>query len=202
MIPAVILAAGRSTRMGRPKALLPVSESDTFLTWILRSFGAANVDDLVVVIGHEADAIVESVTRAGLSPRFVVNRDYDEGQLSSVVAGVRAIDHPGVNAMLLTLVDVPFVSAGTVRSVVARYRAVRAPIVRPVKDTRHGHPVLIDRSLFDALISADPQNGAKPIVRANVSLEGDVPIDDEGAYLDIDTPEEYERAVGQFGQRH
>lgn len=199
MIPAVILAAGRSTRMGRPKALLPLGESETFLTRLIRTFQTAEVDDVVVVLGHEADAIAESVTRAGLTPRFVLNKDFDQGQLSSVVAGVRAIDHPGVIAMLLTLVDVPFVSVATVRSVVARYRAARAPIVRPVKGALHGHPVLIDRSLFDALGAADPAAGAKPVVRAHISEAGSLPIDDEGAYLDVDTPEEYALAVERFG---
>ena len=199
MIPAVVLAAGRSTRMGRPKALLPLGGSETFLTRIIRTFQAAEVEDVVVVLGHEADAIAESMTREGLTPRFVVNKDFDQGQLSSVVAGVRAIDRPGVIAMLLTLVDVPFVSSAAVRSVVARYRAVRAPIVRPVKGALHGHPVLIDRSLFDMLRAADPSTSAKPIVRAHVSDAGSVPIDDEGAYLDIDTPEEYARAVERFG---
>jgi molybdenum cofactor cytidylyltransferase len=198
MIPAVILAAGRSTRMGQPKALLSLGGSDTFLTRIIRTFEAADVEEVVVVLGHEADAIAESVTREGLSPRFVVNKDFDNGQLSSVVAGVRAIDRPGVVAMLLTLVDVPFVSAATVRSVTARYRATRAPIVRPVKGALHGHPVLIDRTLFDKLRIADPEMGAKPVVRAYVSEAGNVPIEDEGAYFDIDTPEQYARARDRF----
>lgn len=198
MIPAVILSAGRSTRMGRPKALLPIDESSTFLTRIIHTFQAAGVEDVVVVLGHEADAIQAHVVAAGLTPRFVINREYDRGQLSSVLAGVRAIDRPGVLAMLLTLVDVPFVSASTVRSVVERYRTTHAPIVRPVRGALHGHPVLIDRSLFDRLRAADPQEGAKPIVRANVSEAGNVPIDDEGAYLDVDTPDSYARAVEQF----
>jgi molybdenum cofactor cytidylyltransferase len=200
MIPAVILAAGRSTRMGQPKALLSLGGSETFLTRIIRTFEAAAVEDVVVVLGHEADAIVESVTRVGLRPRFVVNKDFDKGQLSSMVAGVRAIDRPGVIAMLLTLVDVPFVTAATVRSVAARYRATHAPIVRPVKGALHGHPVLIDRTLFERLRAADPEAGAKPVVRAHVSEAGNVPIEDEGAYFDIDTPEEYARAMERFGR--
>ena len=200
MIPTVILAAGKSTRMGRLKATLPIgSGSDTFLTRIIRTFQEAEVDDVVVVLGHEADAVRESVARSGLTARIVINADYERGQLSSLVAGLRSIDRPGVNAMLLTLVDAPFVSAETVRAVVQRYRAVHAPIVRPVRGAEHGHPVLIDRSLFEALRAADPATGAKQVVRAHVSAAGDVAIDDEGAFLDIDTPEEYARAVSTFG---
>jgi len=198
MIPAIILSAGRSTRMGRPKALLPIDESSTFLTRIIRTFQAAGVEDVVVVLGHDADAIQAHVVEAGLTPRFVINREYDRGQLSSVLAGVRAIDRPGVLAMLMTLVDVPLVSAATVRSVVDRYRATHAPVVRPVQGALHGHPVLIDRSLFGSLRAADPQQGAKPIIRAHVTEAGNLPIDDEGAYLDVDTPEAYARVMKEL----
>jgi molybdenum cofactor cytidylyltransferase len=196
MIPAVILAAGKSTRMGRPKALLALPGGDTFLTRIIRTFEDAGVDDVVVVIGHEAEAVAASVAAHGLAPRMVVNRQYESGQFSSFLAGLRAIDRPGVQALLFTLVDVPLVSSTTVKAVIDRYRASHAPIVRPVSAVRsdlHGHPVLMDRTLFDALRGADPSQGAKPIVRAHASPQGDVISDDEGAFLDIDTPEDYDR---------
>jgi len=198
MIPALVLAAGRSSRMGRAKALLPIDDSSTFLTRIIETFQQAGVADVVVVLGHEADAIQEVLTHAAPAARIVVNRDYDRGQLSSVLTGLRAIDHPGVRAMLMTLVDVPFVSGATVRAVLDRYRATNAPIVRPVRGEVHGHPVLIDRSLFDALRLADPTAGAKPVIRAHVSDDGNVAIEDDGAYFDVDTPEAYARALERF----
>lgn len=195
MIPALVLAAGRSSRMGRPKATLPLEEGDTFLARIVRTFLEAGVDDVVVVVGHEADTIVREFSTSGLPARFVLNQDYDRGQLSSLVVGLGMVDRPGVAGVLVTLVDVPLVSADTVRAVLDRYRRTHAPIVRPTSGSRHGHPLLIDRSLFDALRAADPEVGAKPIVRAHASAEGDVEVADEGAFLDIDTAEEYARAV-------
>ena len=105
------------------------------------------------------------------------------------------MDRPGVVAALLTLVDVPLVGSATVRAVVERYQATRAPIVRPVRGSQHGHPVLIDRSLFDAIRRADPAVGAKDVIRANVSAAGDVAVDDDGAFADADTPEDYERLL-------
>ena len=99
--------------------------------------------------------------------------------------------------MLLTLVDVPLVSVATMRAVVERYRANQAAIVRPVRGSEHGHPVLVDRSLFDALRRADPSGGAKAVVRAHASTAGDIETSDEGAFLDIDTQEEYERLIGR-----
>ena len=124
-----------------------------------------------------------------------MNREYDRGQLSSLLAGLDAIDRPGVSAALVTLVDVPLVSASTVRAVIEHYRGTHAPIVRPTSGDRHGHPLLIDRSLFAALRAADPAAGAKPIVRAHASAAGDIAIDDEGAFIDIDTEEDYRKTI-------
>jgi molybdenum cofactor cytidylyltransferase len=195
MIPALVLAAGRSSRMGRAKASLPIDNRDTFLTRIVRTFLEAGVDDVVIVVGHEAESIVEAFASSGLTARFVHNPDYDLGQLSSLLTGLAVVDRPGVGAALVTLVDVPLVSAGTVRTVLDCYRRTRAPIVRPTDGGRHGHPLIIDRSLFDPLRAADPSLGAKPIVRAYASQTGDVLVDDEGAFTDIDTDEDYRRVL-------
>lgn len=195
MIPAVVLAAGRSSRMGRAKASLPLDATDTFLTRIVRTFLEAGVDDVVVVVGHEADAIVSSFSASGLPARFVVNHDYDRGQWSSLVAGLGVVDRPGVSATLMTLVDVPLVTADTVRAVLACYRRTHAPVVRPTAGSRHGHPLLVDRSLFAELRAADPAEGAKPVIRAHASAAGDIAIADEGAFRDIDTEEDYLRMI-------
>jgi molybdenum cofactor cytidylyltransferase len=186
--------------MGRAKATLPLDDGGTFLTRIVATFLDAGVDDVVVVVGHEAEAIVRSFSESGLRARFVVNPDYDSGQLSSILAGLAVVDRPGVVAALVTLVDVPFVSSGTVRAVLDCYRRTHAAIVRPTSGSRHGHPLLVDRALFDALRSADPTAGAKPIVRAHASAAGDIAIADEGAFMDIDTDEEYRKVVSGAGR--
>jgi len=195
MIPAVILAAGKSSRMGRPKATLPLAGGETFLTRIIRTLRDAGVEDVVVVIGHEPEPVLESLESFDFPVRVVMNADYESGQLSSVLAGLRAIDRPGVTGMLLTLVDVPLASLATVQAVVNRHRVTRAPIVRPVNGSRHGHPVLLDRQLFHLLRSADPKHGMKPIVRSHASTTGDVEVEDEGAFSDVDTPDDYQRLV-------
>ena len=195
MIPAIVLAAGRSSRMGRAKATLPAGDGHTFLTRIVRTFLDAGINDVIVVVGHDAETIAQSFPASGLAARFVLNHRYDEGQLSSLLAGLSVIDRPGVAAALVTLVDVPLVSVATVRAVVDAYARTHAPIVRPTSGERHGHPLLIDRSLFAALRDADPVSGAKPIVRAHASPAGDIAIDDEGAFIDIDTEEEYRRTI-------
>jgi len=193
VIPAIVLAAGKSTRMGRPKATLLLEGGDTFVTRIVRTFAAAGISDVIIVVGHDADAVIDAFAKTDLSATFVENPDYEQGQLSSLLAGLRVVDRPGVVASLLTLVDVPLIGVSTVRAVVDRYLATRAPIVRPVRGAEHGHPVLIDRSLFDALRHADPREGAKAVVRSHASASGDVPVEDAGAFADADTPIEYER---------
>ena len=197
LIPVIVLAAGKSTRMGRAKASCPLG-SGTFLTRIVRTFLDAGIDDVVIVVGHDAELVMTDFAASDLPARFVENRGYEAGQLSSLVAGLRLVDRPGIAASLVTLVDVPFVSASTVRAVVDCYRETHANIVRPTRGDDHGHPLLIARSLFDVFSRADPFQGAKPVVRAHATPAGNIPIDDPGAFADIDTPADYERWARMF----
>ena len=190
MVVGIVLAAGASTRMGRPKLFLPIGR-DTFLTRLGRTLLDAGVDDLVVVAGPDHAAAVESLREAGLRARVVENPRRDDGQLSSLLVGLAVADRPGVDAVLVHLVDVPLVRVATVRAVIDAFSRTRAPVVRPVVAGRHGHPVLFARRVFDELRGADPAIGAKAVVRARAGEVCDVAVDDEGACRDIDTPGEY-----------
>jgi molybdenum cofactor cytidylyltransferase len=195
MISGIVLAGGKSSRMGRPKALLPIgSRGATFFDRITRTLIEAGLEDIVVVVGADAEAI-RSAVQPSQGVRIVDNPDYEQGQLTSLVAGLSAIDNARATAALVTLIDVPLVSAATVRTLIAVQRDRNAPVVRPVSKGRHGHPVIFGRALFDELHHADPSHGAKPVVRAHAEEMIEVPIDDEGAFTDIDTPEEYERLI-------
>lgn len=197
MIPAVILAAGASTRMGRPKALLPISrEGETFLARVLHTMADAGSDDLVVVVGAHADGVAEAVGRLPILARVVENRAFARGQLSSLVAGLDLVDRPGVRAVVVMPVDMPLVSAATVRAVIAGYEHASPLVARPTQGGRHGHPVIFDRRLFQELRAADFSQGARPIIAAHLDRVLDVRVDDPGAFEDIDTPEDYERYIG------
>ena len=111
-MPAIVLAAGRSTRMGRPKALLRRPEGETFVERLLSTLIAGGIDDVVVVAGAEAAAIGGGI---GFRARIVANPDVDRGRLSSMLVGLGVVDRPGVLAVMMTPVDQPFVSEATVR---------------------------------------------------------------------------------------
>jgi molybdenum cofactor cytidylyltransferase len=193
-MPALVLAAGRSTRMGRSKALLSVTRvGETFVERLVGTLVAGGIDDVVVVAGEQASAIR---SRLGFRARVVVNPHVDRGQLSSIVVGLDVIDRPGVAAVMIAPVDLPLVSETTVRALTEAWRRTRAPIVRPVREGRHGHPVIFDRALFDELRAADPAQGARSVVHAHAESLMDIAVDDDGCFADIDTPADYERWTG------
>ncbi len=198
MVPGVVLAAGASSRMGRPKALLPTGvPGETFLSRIVGTLQAGGLDDLVVVVGEVPPALVRALDALPGLVRPVVNPDPSRGQLSSLLTGLAVVDRPGVMGVLVTLVDVPLVSPATVEVLLATYYRTRAPVVRPARGGRHGHPVIFDREVFEALRHADPAAGAKAVVQARIGQVVDVPVDDTGAFLDVDTAEDYTRVFGR-----
>jgi len=182
--------------MGRTKALLPDREGQPFVTRIARTMRESGAVPVLVVVRpdtHEAiaAALRELIAQGGVS--VLVNRDPERGQLSSLLTGLDAA--PDAEGLLVTLVDVPFVSAATVRAVIAGWQRTQAPIVRPARGSVHGHPVLFDRATFDALRRAPLDQGAKPVVRGYDSAIVNVPVEDDGAFVDLDTPDEYAGAL-------
>jgi molybdenum cofactor cytidylyltransferase len=201
MIPALVLAAGKSSRMGRTKALLPLGSSgETFLQRIVRVLRDGGADAVVVVIGGDGAAVRASLPRDDAQISAVENPRYEDGQLSSLLVGLAAVErrYDNVEAVMMTLVDLPLISEATVRAVREAFLAnPGAPLVRPRRGGRYGHPVIFNRSIFGELRRADPSKGAKPVVHAHAAEEVNVDVDDEGAFIDIDTPEDYERFIAR-----
>ncbi len=196
MVPGIVLAAGASSRMGRPKGLLPCGEGGlTFVASVLLALREGGVDDVLVVGRAGDDALrLEVETHDG---RFVENPRPDDGQLSSLVAGLNVADHPGVRGVLVTPVDVPMISGRTVAALMSAFNASSPPVVRAVHGGRHGHPVIFSRSVFGELRRADASVGAKAVVHAHADGAIDVEVDDAAVVIDVDTPEDYERLFGK-----
>lgn len=199
-VPAVVLAAGRSLRMGQAKGGLPHPASGLpfvrHVTNTLRDAGAAPV---AVVTGPHHGALVAALAGAPVACLF--NPCHDEGQLASLqraLAWGRGITH--AEWLLVTLVDVPDVATATVATLVAAARTTAALAVRPCHRGRHGHPVLWHREAWPRLEVADLTLGARDVMRA-LAAQGrvaDVDVDDPGVLRDVDTPTDYQ----QFRREH
>ena len=194
MIAAVILAAGRSTRMGRPKALLSASASETFVARLLSTLRAAGIP--AIVVGRPDDQPLRAeIDRC--EALYVVNPDADAGgQLSSLIAGLAAIDRADLRGVMMVPVDAPLVTRGTITMLLDAFDTTAGPIVRPRHLGRHGHPVIFSRAVFDDLRRADPGEGAKAVLRAHAAGIVNVDVDDPGVLADLDTPEAYREAFG------
>ena len=205
MISGIVLAAGASSRMGQPKAELPFGQTgETVLSRIVSTILAGGVPQVIVVGGAHIDAVRRAMPSHEPRARVIEHVGWPQGQLSSLLAGLAAIDDQLLlEAVVVTPVDVPLVSASTVAAVIAAWRRTRAPIVRPVDPStslraggaRHGHPVIFDRSIFEDLRSADPAIGAKAVFAAHRDRVLNVEVNDAGAFEDIDTPEDYQRLL-------
>lgn len=193
MIAAVVLAAGESSRMGRPKALLRV-DGQTFIERIVSALQASRVGKILVVLGHNAAAIHREIQHLPIT--VVVNEEYAKGQLSSLVKAVQALQWEKTDGIVVHLVDHPFLNPKLVDEMIELFYGSRKLIVAPRFRGRRGHPVLFSRELFPELLSAPVEHGAKEVVHAHRSDTLEVETEDEGVIRDIDTPEEYHSYVG------
>ena len=189
-----MLAAGLSTRMGQLKALLPWMGT-TLVEYQLEQMATSRVSGVIVVVGHEAEAVgVRVAEKKGV--KIVENRDYRKGRASSVVAGVREVSIDS-KALLLLNVDQPRPS-WLIDEVVDAHLEGTWKITIPVHKGRRGHPTVFDGSLRGEMLSITEEGlGLKQVVRQDGGRVGNVEVSSGLIYLDMNTPEEYERALGR-----
>jgi len=193
MIVAVVLSAGESSRMGRPKALLPI-DGQTFIERIVGALKKSSVAKVMVVLGHNADEMTPRLEH--LPVEILVNPDYKLGQLSSLQVAVRRLERePDCDAMLVHLVDHPYVNTKLVQTMIKRYKDTGKLIVVPRYNRKRGHPVIFSRKLFAELLAAPVDQGAKAVVNAHRDDTLEIDTEDEGVTVDIDTPELYRQHV-------
>ncbi len=189
-IAGIILAAGRSSRMGRDKALLPYRGS-TFLGHLIEILRQPRISFLRVVLGDNADAVRAQINLD--PPQVVVNPQPEQPQLVSLQLAIRSIPEQIVDGALVCLVDHPCIERETVRLLLDRYYQSGKHIVIPTFGGRRGHPVLFAVSLFGELLAAPLDQGARAVVHKFSGNVLEVPTEDEGVILDIDDPETYRR---------
>lgn len=192
MIDAVILAAGESKRMGTPKALLRIREQ-TFLQQIVSVLQESSVDKITVVLGASAEAICKCVDLSGT--KIVLNRNYRDGQLSSLMAAIGSTSEE-TEAILVCLVDMPLINESTVRQLIGKFKETHYPVIVPVFKGKRGHPVIFSKALFGELRNAPPDKGARYVLHSDQDRVLEVPVQDEGILVSIDTPDAYKLRFG------
>jgi len=192
-IAPVILAAGDSSRMGYPKALLPM-ESDCFLTWILKAAQNAGLGRPTVVLGKTAEDILPQVREWKID--ILINREPEKGQLSSLQIALASMPAETVAAMIWP-VDQPLVPVNLIDNLARKFLDSSALIAYPVYGERRGHPAIIHRNLFGEFMEAPLEEGPKQIILRHQADTATLPTDEPGTVYDFDTPSDYEAAFGK-----
>jgi molybdenum cofactor cytidylyltransferase len=193
MLAAVILSGGASSRMGSPKALLPF-QGRPFLEHLLEVTAHREIGARRVVLGGDAEPIAKAVNLK--ADEIVINPEWEKGQLSSVQAALRSLP-PGTDGMLLCLIDHPLISSALVRELIEQFYKTKSPIVLPVYEGRRGHPVIFSASLYDELLNAALETGARAVVWAHKGEIEEVRTNEEGCVLNLNDPETMNSALRQ-----
>lgn len=193
MIVAVVLSAGESSRMGRPKALLPI-DGQTFIERIVAALKQTKVGKIIVILGHNARELQSKISH--LPVEILINTDYKLGQLSSLQLAVRYLQPDlDCDGMLVHLVDHPYLAPALVEEMIRRFYETKKRIIVPKFHGKRGHPVIFSNALFDEILSAPMEEGAKAVVNAHRAETLEIETEEEGIAVDIDTPELYQQHV-------
>ena len=191
-VAAVILAAGRSTRMGGPNKLLAELSGKTLVRIVTEQALASKASAVIVVTGHQAGRGREGAARP--EGEFVRNPDFADGLASSVKAGIAAVPAKADGAVVC-LGDMPLIDAHLIDRLIEAFAPDRGDLIAvPVSDGRRGNPVLWSRRFFNELMTLDGDIGARHLIAKHGEAVAEVPVEGHGAFLDIDTPQALEAA--------
>ena len=189
-VAGVIPAAGASSRMGTPKALLDAG-GRSFVAAVVGSLVAGGCDPVVVVTAPGSPDVARRAQAAGAV--VLENPEPGEGPITSLRLAIQALGD-GVAGVALLPVDHPLVMPETVAALLEAFRAGEAPLVLPQHEGTRGHPAILARGLFPRLLDPGLQGGARTVVHDHLESALLVPVDDAGVVTDIDTPEAYQAA--------
>jgi molybdenum cofactor cytidylyltransferase len=192
-IAAILLAAGESTRMGRLKQLLPWGGT-TLVAWQVAQLRQAGAEEVIVVLGHEADQVRPAVPAEA---RVVVNEAYKQGRAISLRAGAEATPE-GTEAVLILSADQPR-PAWLPRALIEHWRADRPLVMSPRFDRGYGHPILIDGSLLPELRQvSDETLGLRAVIDRHVTRARSLSVSNQSVDVDLNTLADYEAALAAF----
>jgi molybdenum cofactor cytidylyltransferase len=186
-VAAVVLAAGRSTRMGGPNKLLAELNGKPLVRMVVEQALASEASSVIVVTGHQADQVRKALE--GLDVVFAHNADFADGLASSVKTGIQAVP-AAADGAVICLGDMPLIEAALLDRLIEAFAPDRgALIAMPVNGGRRGNPVLWSRRFFGELMTLDGDIGARHLIARHSEAVAEVPVEGKSAFLDIDTPE-------------
>lgn len=190
-IAAVILAAGRSSRMGTFKPLMPMGP-ETVIERVIGLFQKTGLSDIIVVAGYEADRLLTVLERQGV--RGVINPDWNRGMFSSVQAGVRHLG-TACRAFFLMPADMPLVLPETIRVLLEAFKQGGMDVYRPCYRGKRGHPPLISAVLIGPILTFTEPGGLRAFLARYRPYSADVACNDPGILVDLDAPEDLQKAA-------
>lgn len=192
MISAILLAAGESKRMGRPKLLMKVGQR-TMIEKSVDTLLRSNIDELIVVLGYRAEAISRKLASKNL--KTVINPHYRTGMSTSIRRGLAHVN-PRSEAVLIALADQPFIHTESVNYLIDTYHRNPQGIILPCYRGMRGHPVILDRGRYgEEMEHLTGDIGCRPVVDRHPEDVLEVEIDSEGVVIDIDSWAEYQTRV-------
>jgi molybdenum cofactor cytidylyltransferase len=191
LISAILLAAGESRRMGELKQLLPFKEK-TVIEQSIDNLLNSQVNNIVVVLGHEWERILEKIQH--LPVTITVNENYRQGMLSSLQRGLQALSESN-RAILVMLGDQPHVPPSVIDQLIEVYRQETHGIIIPKYEGKRGHPILLDGKYREEILKIDPTHslGLNQVVRSHPEDILEIPVSTPAIIQDMDTPEDYTR---------
>jgi molybdenum cofactor cytidylyltransferase len=191
-VAAIVLAAGRSTRMGGPNKLLAELDGKKLVRIVAEQALASKASEVIVVTGHQAELVEQALS--GLKVRFVRNPDFAGGLASSVKSGIAAVPEKADGA-IVCLGDMPLTSAQLIDRLIETFEPDRGHLIAvPVSEGRRGNPVLWSCRFFRELMTLDGDTGARHLIAKHAEAVAEVPVEGDSAFLDIDTPQALEAA--------
>jgi molybdenum cofactor cytidylyltransferase len=192
MLAAVILSGGASSRMGSPKALLAY-QGRPFLEHLLEVTAHRQIGVRRVVLGAHAEPIAKAIDLK--LDEIVINEDWEKGQLTSIQAALRSLP-PGTDGIILCLIDHPLISADLVQELIECFYKSGKPIVLPLYQGRRGHPVIFSAAVYEELLSAPLETGARAVVWAHSGEVEEMRTNEEGCVLNLNDPDTVKKALG------
>lgn len=185
-IAAIVLAAGRSTRMGEQNKLLLTFNDKTMVNYVVEQLGDSNVTGIYVVTGNESEAVKKSITG---EVTYVHNSEFFNGLSTSVKAGIEALPDD-LDGVMICLGDMPYITSTSYNDLIAAFEDGK--IIAPTTNGKIGNPLIFSRNFFDDFEELEGDRGARKLLKNYPDDIIEVDVNSEAIFQDIDTPEEYE----------